>query len=192
MDEPPLKVLIADDEPLAPNGCSCFWRAAGRRMVGTASDCEAACAWRGLEPDVLCSILQREWTVSTSLARSPTPAPPRHVRDCFDSSASCLRVAAVDIYYPTAWPPQTALDRPGSFAAIARGMKAGARVHHLEEFWHPTVGWSHRGTCRRSVSAERDYSGCTRRAQLVSSSVASLEERLDRNVRAAHARRSFA
>ena len=55
MDEPPLRVLIADDEPLAAERLQLLLaRAPGVDLVGTASDGEAAVRLAGgLEPDVM-------------------------------------------------------------------------------------------------------------------------------------------
>src|SRR5687768_12025165 len=55
MDEPPLRVLIADDEPLATERLQLLLaRAPGVDLVGTASDGEAAVRLAtGLEPDVM-------------------------------------------------------------------------------------------------------------------------------------------
>ena len=55
MDEPPLKVLIADDEPLAAERLQLLLaRSDGVDLVGTASDGEAAVRLAdGLQPDVM-------------------------------------------------------------------------------------------------------------------------------------------
>ena len=55
MDEPPLKILIADDEPLATERLQLLLaRSPGVDLVGTASDGEAAVRLaEGLAPDVM-------------------------------------------------------------------------------------------------------------------------------------------
>src|SRR5436189_140010 len=71
MDEPPLRVLIADDEPLAAERLQLLLaRSDGVDLVGTASDGEAAVRLaEGLQPDVmLLDVGARSWLIHHSMA----------------------------------------------------------------------------------------------------------------------------
>ncbi len=193
MDEPPLKILIADDEPLATERLQLLLaRSPNVDLVGTASDGEAAVRLaEGLEPDVLLLDIAMPGMDGIDVARAladrrPTPAV--IFVTAFDQFAvAAFEVAAVDYLMKPIEPArlQMALDRARVHLrhrgeAEAPGPSASA---HLDEFWASDRSGLVRIAARDvdRVSAERDYMRLHvgARSWLIHHSMAALEERLD-------------
>ena len=212
MDEPPLKVLIADDEPLAAERLQLLLgRTPGVDLVGTASDGEAAVRLaEGLGPDVMLLDIAMPGMDGIDVARALAdrrPCPAVVFVTAFDQFAvAAFEVAAVDYLMKPI--------EPGRLAeAIDR-----ARIHlrhreiegdidrpaepssHLEEFWAS----DRTGLVRIAasdvdrISAERDYMRLHvgARSWLIHHSMASLEDQLDPSLfvrlhRSAIVRRDF-
>ena len=102
MDEPPLKVLIADDEPLAAERLQLLLgRTDGVDLVGTASDGEAAVRLaEGLAPDVMLLDIAMPGMDGIDVARALAdrrPCPAVVFVTAFDQFAvAAFEVAAVD------------------------------------------------------------------------------------------------
>jgi two-component system, LytTR family, response regulator AlgR len=194
MDEPPLKVLIADDEPLATERLQLLLaRADGVDLVGTASDGEAAVRLaEGLQPDVMLLDISMPGMDGIDVARALAqrrPSPAVVFVTAFDQFAvAAFEVAAVDYLMKPIEPSRLkiALERARAHlrhrdedqAAPAAGPSA-----FLEEFWASDrtglVRIASRDVDR--VSAERDYMRLHvgARSWLIHHSMAALEERLD-------------
>ena len=196
MDDAPLKILIADDEPLATERLQLLLaRSQGVDLVGTASDGEAAVRLaEGLEPDVLLLDIAMPGMDGIDVARALAarqPAPAVIFVTAFDQFAvAAFEVAAVDYLMKPIEPArlQLALDRArahfrrrdDSAAAVA---PAGEPSIHLEEFWASDRTGLVRIASRDidRISAERDYMRLHvgARSWLIHHSMAALEERLD-------------
>ncbi len=193
MDEPPLKILIADDEPLATERLQLLLaRSPNVDLVGTASDGEAAVRLaEGLEPDVLLLDIAMPGMDGIDVARALAdrrPSPAVIFVTAFDQFAvAAFEVAAVDSRMKPLEPArlETALDR-ARVHLRNRGEEATASAPAsacLEEFWASDRSGLVRIAARDvdRVSAERDYMRLHvgARSWLIHHSMASLEERLD-------------
>ncbi|HVL30193.1 MAG TPA: response regulator, partial [Sphingomicrobium sp.] len=169
MDEPPLRVLIADDEPLAAERLQLLLaRAPGVDLVGTASDGEAAVRLAsGIEPDVMLLDIAMPGLDGIDVARALAerrPSPAVIFVTAFDQFAvAAFEVAAVDYLMKPIEPArlQKALDRArihlrhrGEQEALHAPLSA-----FLEEFWASDRTGLVRIAARDvdRVSAERDY-----------------------------------
>ncbi|HWJ59628.1 MAG TPA: LytTR family DNA-binding domain-containing protein [Sphingomicrobium sp.] len=196
MDDAPLKVLIADDEPLATERLQLLLaRSQGVDLVGTASDGEAAVRLaEGLKPDVLLLDIAMPGMDGIDVARALAnrrPAPAVIFVTAFDQFAvAAFEVAAVDYLMKPIEPArlQVALDRAQVHVrhrdeGETEARAAGAHSAHLEEFWASDRSGLVRIASRDidKISAERDYMRLHvgTRSWLIHHSMAALEERLD-------------
>lgn len=194
MDEPPLKVLIADDEPLAAERLQLLLaRSEGVDLVGTASDGEAAVRLaEGLQPDVMLLDIAMPGMDGIDVARALAnrrPSPAVVFVTAFDQFAvAAFEVEAVDYLMKPVTPErlQRALKRARDY--LHRRDKAPAREpspasRYLEEFWASDLSGLVRIASRDidRVSAERDYMRLHvgRRSWLIHHSMNALEEGLD-------------
>jgi two-component system response regulator AlgR len=193
MDEPPLKVLIADDEPLAAERLQLLLaKSDGVDLVGTASDGEAAVRLaEGLQPDVLLLDIAMPGMDGIDVARALAnrrPSPAVVFVTAFDQFAvAAFEVAAVDYLMKPVDPTrlQRALDRARTYLVSQRSQPREERTpsRWLDEFWASDrtglVRIASRDVDR--VSAERDYMRLHvgARSWLIHHSMAALEERLD-------------
>lgn len=194
MDDPPLKTLVVDDEPLATERLQLLLaRIGGVDLVGTASDGEAACRMaKALAPDLLLLDIAMPGMdgidVARSLAASDGPAPAVVFVTAFDQFAvAAFEVEAVDYLVKPVDPArlERALER--ARAHLERRSsdveQRAAPGRYLDEFWASDLT----GLVRiRSadidrVSAERDYMRLHvgTRSWLIHHSMAALEDGLD-------------
>jgi two-component system response regulator AlgR len=212
MDEAPLRILIADDEPLATERLQLLLaRSTGVDLVGTASDGESAVRLaEALNPDaVLLDIAMPGMDgidVARSLARR-RPSPAVIFITAFDQFAvAAFEVAAVDYLMKPIEPARltVALDRARLHLRNRQQHDAerdSADVSpFLEEFWASDRSGLVRIASRDidRITAERDYMRLHvgARSWLSHHSMAALEERLDPQVfvrlhRSAIVRREF-
>lgn len=210
MDEPPLKTLVVDDEPLATERLQLLLaRIGGVDLVGTASDGEAACRMaEALAPDLLLLDIAMPGMdgidVARALARS-AGRPAVIFVTAFDQFAvSAFEVEAVDYLVKPVEPArlERALERARAYIErrSSETHQPAAQGRYLDEFWASDLT----GLVRiRSididrVSAERDYMRLHvgNRSWLIHHSMAALEEGLDPNLfvrlhRSAIVRRDF-
>ena len=169
MDEPPLRILIADDEPLAAERLQLLLaRASGVDLVGTASDGEAAVRLaEGLNPDVMLLDIAMPGMDGIDVARALAerrPSPAVVFVTAFDQFAvAAFEVAAVDYLMKPIEPArlQKALDR-ARVHLRHRGEEEALRAApsaYLEEFWASDRSGLVRIASRDvdRVTAERDY-----------------------------------
>jgi two-component system response regulator AlgR len=191
-EEGPLKVLIADDEPLATERLQLLLaRAEGAQLVGTASDGESAInLTRALSPDVLLLDIAMPGLDGISVARALTeqnPSPAVVFVTAFDQFAvAAFEVEAVDYLMKPVDPNrlQRALDRAQAYLhQRAAEPTQGKSSQWLEEFWASDLSGLVRIASRDvdRVSAERDYMRLHvgRRSWLIHHSMAALEEGLN-------------
>ena len=195
MDEPPLRILIADDEPLATERLQLLLaRNAGVDLVGTASDGDGAVRLaEALNPDaVLLDIAMPGMDgidVARALARR-RPSPAVIFITAFDQFAvAAFEVAAVDYLMKPIEPARLteALDRARLHLKNRHEQEAArdsADVSpFLDEFWASDRSGLVRIASRDidRISAERDYMRLHvgARSWLIHHSMAALEERLD-------------
>ena len=191
-DDPPLKVLIADDEPLATERLQLLLaRAEGAQLVGTASDGESAInLTKALSPDLLLLDIAMPGLDGIGVARALTehnPSPAVVFVTAFDQFAvAAFEVEAVDYLMKPVDPErlQRALDRTRAYLhQRAAEPLAGKSSQWLEEFWASDMSGLVRIAARDvdRVSAERDYMRLHvgRRSWLIHHSMAALEEGLD-------------
>ena len=195
MDEPLLKTLVVDDEPLATERLQLLLaRLGGVDLVGTASDGESACRMAdALRPDLLLLDIAMPGMDGIDVARElgrSAQRPAVVFVTAFDQFAvSAFEVEAVDYLVKPVDPSrlERALERArdhlknrdGSTQASAPADASG----YLDEFWASDLS----GLVRiRSididrVSAERDYMRLHvgPRSWLIHHSMAALEEGLD-------------
>jgi len=194
-DAPPLKVLIADDEPLASERLNLLLdRVPGVTLAGTASDGEAAVRMaRALDPDLVLLDIAMPGLDGIEVARELSRldrSPAVVFVTAFDQFAvAAFEVAAVDYLMKPVDPARLdraidraraylaqRTDRPGSGAAAQPGA-------HLEEFWASDLSGLVRIAARDidRVSAERDYMRLhvAKRSWLIHHSMSALEEGLD-------------
>ena len=195
MDEPPLKVLIADDEPLAAERLQLLLaRNDGIDLVGTASDGDAAVRMAtALSPDLMLLDIAMPGLdgieVARELARS-RPSPVVIFVTAFDQFAvAAFDVAAVDYLMKPIVPARLAeaIERARTHIRHrdleGEDQQLAGEGAFLQEFWAS----DRTGLVRIAasdvdrVSAERDYMRLHvgARSWLIHHSMASLEEQLD-------------
>jgi two-component system response regulator AlgR len=188
-----LRVLIADDEPLAAERLQVLLaRAKGATLVGTASDGESAISMaEALSPDLLLLDIAMPGLDGIDVARSlarQTPSPAVVFVTAFDQFAvAAFEVAAVDYLMKPVEPQrlQIALDRARDYIEHHRAPSetAGQPSEWIEEFWASDLSGLVRIAAKDidRVSAERDYMRLHvgRRSWLIHHSMTALEEGLD-------------
>jgi len=188
----PLRVLIADDEPLATERLQLLLaRSEGAALVGTASDGESAVSLsQALKPDLLLLDIAMPGLDGIGVARAlaaQTPSPAVIFVTAFDQFAvAAFEVEAVDYLMKPVDPRrlQRSLDRARTYLQT-RGQAEAAREQSrwLEEFWASDLTGLVRIAARDvdRVSAERDYMRLHvgRRSWLIHHSMTALEEGLD-------------
>jgi two-component system response regulator AlgR len=188
-----LKVLIADDEPLAAERLQLLLaRASGARLVGTAADGESAVTLsQELSPDLLLLDIAMPGLDGIEVARTlagQKPPPAVVFVTAFDHFAvAAFEVAAVDYLMKPVDPPrlQRALDRARDYVEHRRDGDGAtpAPSKWIDEFWASDLTGLVRIAARdvTRVSAERDYMRLHvgRRSWLVHHSMTALEEGLD-------------
>src|SRR3954447_17676869 len=163
-----LRVVIADDEPLAAERLQLLLaRAEGAQLVGTASDGESAInLTRALSPDVLLLDIAMPGLEGIGVARALTeqdPSPAVVFVTAFDQFAvAAFEVEAVDYLMKPVDPSrlQRALERARTYLQQRTGQSApGRKSQWLEEFWASDLSGLVRIAARDvdRVSAERDY-----------------------------------
>src|SRR5687767_9376357 len=209
-DTEPLRVLIADDEPLAAERLQLLLaKASGAQLVGTASDGDSAInLTEALSPDVLLLDIAMPGLDGIGVARAiaaQSPSPAVVFVTAFDQFAvAAFEVEAVDYLMKPVEPRrlQRALDRARAY--LSQRDETGGPVkpssRWLEEFWASDLTGLVRIAARDvdRVSAERDYMRLHvgRRSWLIHHSMSALEEGLDPNLfvrlhRSAIVRRDF-
>ena len=188
----PLRVLVADDEPLAVERLQLLLaRAEGAQLVGTASDGDSATSLaEALHPDVLLLDIAMPGLDGIGVARAlagQSPSPAVVFVTAFDQFAvAAFEVEAVDYLMKPVDPArlQRALDRARTYLEHRETEPApGKASQWLEEFWASDLSGLVRIAARDvdRVSAERDYMRLHvgRRSWLIHHSMAALEEGLD-------------
>ncbi|MFL6733857.1 MAG: LytR/AlgR family response regulator transcription factor [Sphingomicrobium sp.] len=205
-----LRVLIADDEPLAAERLQLLLaRSEGAALVGTASDGESAVSLsRALQPDLLLLDIAMPGLDGIGVARAlaaQDPSPAVVFVTAFDQFAvAAFEVEAVDYLMKPVEPLrlQRSLDRARAYlqAREQSGGQAKPRSRWLEEFWASDLTGLVRIASRDvdRVSAERDYMRLHvgRRSWLIHHSMTALEDGLDPSLfvrlhRSAIVRRDF-
>src|ERR687892_1847441 len=169
VENQPLRVLIADDEPLAAERLQLLLaRAEGAQLVGTASDGDSAInLTEALHPDLLLLDIAMPGLDGIGVARAlaaQTPTPAVVFVTAFDQFAvAAFEVAAVDYLMKPVDPDrlQRALDRAREYVELHRAPPGEVTTpsEWIEEFWASDLS----GLVRISskdidrVSAERDY-----------------------------------
>jgi len=190
----PLRVLIADDEPLAAERLQLLLaRTSGATLVGTASDGESAISMaEALSPDLLLLDIAMPGLDGIDVARSlasQSPTPAVVFVTAFDQFAvAAFEVAAVDYLMKPVDPArlQRALDRAHEYVEHHRQVpqpQVAEPSEWIEEFWASDLSGLVRIASRDidRVSAERDYMRLHvgRRSWLIHHSMTALEEGLD-------------
>jgi two-component system response regulator AlgR len=188
----PLRVLIADDEPLAAERLQLLLaRAEGAQLVGTASDGDSATSLsEALHPDVLLLDIAMPGLDGIGVAKAlagQSPSPAVVFVTAFDQFAvAAFEVEAVDYLMKPVDPVrlQRALDRARAYLQHRDTQPAPGKVSQwLEEFWASDLSGLVRIASRDvdRVSAERDYMRLHvgRRSWLIHHSMAALEEGLN-------------
>lgn len=194
-DEKRLKVLIADDEPLAAERLQMLLaRQNGIDLVGTAHDGEAAVRMaEAMKPDVVLLDIAMPGLDGIEVARAlsrQSPSPSVIFVTAFDQFAvAAFDVEAVDYLMKPVEPIRLtrALDRARELSerpeADAPSAKPEAVSPWLEEFWASDLSGLVRIAARDidRVSAERDYMRLHvgARSWLIHHSMAALEEGLN-------------
>ena len=193
-DSTELKVLIADDEPLAAERLQLLLAKCDHvSLVGTASDGESAVSMaEALNPDCLLLDIAMPGLDGIEVARSlagPEVSPAVVFVTAFDQFAvAAFEVAAVDYLMKPVDPArlQRALNRARTFIRHRRDSPPKAprkRSQWIDEFWASDLTGLVRIAARdvEKVSAERDYMRLHvgRRSWLIHHSMAALEEGLD-------------
>lgn len=193
MDEPHLKTLVVDDEPLATERLQLLLaRIGGVDLVGTASDGESACRMaEALQPDLLLLDIAMPGMDGIDVARELGKAASRPAVvfvTAFDQFAvSAFEVEAVDYLVKPVDPKrlERALDRAREHLnRRSEGTPAdGSAAGHLDEFWASDLTGlvRIRAVDIDRISAERDYMRLHvgPRSWLIHHSMAALEEGLD-------------
>jgi two-component system response regulator AlgR len=193
MTEAPLRVLIADDEPLASERLQLLLaRCEGVTLVGSASDGEGTVEMAdALNPDLLLLDIARPGLDGIEVARALAerqPGPAVIFVTAFDHFAvAAFEVAAVDYLMKPVDQPrlQRALERARAYLERRDTSVGEARQpsQYLDEFWASDLTGLVRIAARDidRVSAERDYMRLHvgRRSWLIHHSMAALEEGLD-------------
>jgi two-component system, LytTR family, response regulator AlgR len=188
-----LRVLVADDEPLAVERLQLLLaRADGAQLVGTASDGDSAInLCEALSPDVLLLDIAMPGLDGIEVARAladQVPSPAVVFVTAFDQFAvAAFEVEAVDYLMKPVEPArlERSLKRGRDYLE-RRESKPPGRTElspHLQEFWASDLTGLVRIAARDidRVSAERDYMRLHvgRRSWLIHHSMAALEEGLD-------------
>ena len=194
MDEPHLKVLVVDDEPLATERLQLLLaRNGGVDLVGTASDGEGAVRMaEALSPDLLLLDVAMPGMDGIDVARALAerrPCPAVIFVTAFDQFAvAAFEVQAIDYLMKPVDPVrlERALARTRSYLKQRQEQPETAlpsRSTHLEEFWASDLTGLVRIATRDidRVSAERDYMRLHvgTRSWLIHHSMSALEEGLD-------------
>ena len=189
-----LKVLIADDEPLAAERLQLLLaRCDGIDLVGSASDGDSAVRMtEALKPDLVLLDIAMPGLDGIEVARalaSQAPSPAVVFVTAFDQFAvAAFEVAAVDYLMKPVDPArlQRALERARDYIRVRRESPAaapGKTSEWLDEFWASDLTGLVRIASRDidRVSAERDYMRLHvgRRSWLIHHSMAALEEGLN-------------
>jgi len=194
MDERPLRLLIADDEPLAAERLQLLLAQSPQvDLVGTASDGESAVRMaEALTPDLLLLDIEMPGlngiNVARALASKREPAAIVFITAFDQFAVAAFEVEAVDYLMKPVTPErlQRALKRARDY--IRRRDKGPAREpvpdsQYLEEFWASDLSGLVRIASRDidRVSAERDYMRLHvgRRSWLIHHSMNALEEGLN-------------
>ena len=188
----PLRVLIADDEPLAAERLQLLLaRAEGAQLVGTSSDGDSAInLTEALTPDVLLLDIAMPGLDGIGVARAlaaQRPSPAVVFVTAFDQFAvAAFEVEAVDYLMKPVDPArlQRALDRARAYLQQRAAQPVAAKSSNwLEEFWASDLSGLVRIAAKDvdRVSAERDYMRLHvgRRSWLIHHSMAALEDGLD-------------
>ena len=192
VEEKPLRVLIADDEPLAAERLQLLLlRSDGAQLVGTASDGDSAInLTEALHPDVLLLDIAMPGLDGIGVARAlaaQDPSPAVVFVTAFDHFAvAAFEVEAVDYLMKPVDPQrlQRALDRARAYLRARTGQpQPGKTSQWLDEFWASDLSGLVRIASQDvdRVSAERDYMRLHvgRRSWLIHHSMAALEEGLN-------------
>jgi two-component system response regulator AlgR len=190
-DDPPLRLLVVDDEPLAVERLQLLLaRLGGVHLVGTASDGDSALRMAdGVAPDaVLLDIAMPGMDgidVARALGRLPKPPLVIFVT-AFDTFAvAAFDVEAVDYLMKPVTPDRLAraVERARERLDKRASEPAPAPTNHLEEFWVSEPNGLVRLAARDidRISAERDYMRlhCGKRSWLINHTIGKLEEELD-------------
>jgi two-component system response regulator AlgR len=194
MDDRPLRLLIADDEPLAAERLQLLLAQSSHvDLVGTASDGESAVRMaEALTPDLLLLDIEMPGLdgidVARALASKQQSAAIIFITAFDQFAVAAFEVEAVDYLMKPVTPErlQRALKRARDY--IHRRDKAPVREpapasQHLEEFWASDLSGLVRIASRDidRVSAERDYMRLHvgRRSWLIHHSMNALEEGLN-------------
>ena len=192
LEEKPLRVLIADDEPLAAERLQLLLaRCDGAQLVGTASDGDSAInLTEALHPDLLLLDIAMPGVDGIGVARAlaaQSPSPAVVFVTAFDQFAvAAFEVEAVDYLMKPVEPArlQRALDRAQTYLRQRTEQpQPGKSSQWLEEFWASDLSGLVRIAAQDvdRVSAERDYMRLHvgRRSWLIHHSMAALEEGLN-------------
>lgn len=193
MAEGSLRVLIADDEPLATERLQLLLaRSTGATLVGTASDGESAVSLsEALNPDLLLLDIAMPGLDGIGVARAlatQDPSPAVVFVTAFDQFAvAAFEVEAVDYLMKPVDPArlQRAIERASAYLdqRVQSPASARPRTRWLEEFWASDLTGLVRIAARDvdRVSAERDYMRLHvgRRSWLIHHSMTALEDGLD-------------
>lgn len=193
MDEPPLKILIADDEPLAAERLQLMMaQCTGIDLVGTASDGDGAVRMaEALVPDVLLLDIEMPGLDGIDVARALAarqPSPAVVFITAFDQFAvAAFEVEAVDYLMKPVTPERLkrSLERARTYLRRRQQepQRRGQARPQLEEFWASDLSGLVRIAARDvdRVSAERDYMRLHvgLRSWLIHHSMNALEEGLD-------------
>ncbi len=195
MTEPALRILVADDEPLATERLSLLLaRIDGVDLVGIAQDGEEAVRQAdALRPDVVLLDIAMPGLDGIEVARALSRldrSPAVVFVTAFDQFAvAAFEVAAVDFLMKPADATRLvrAIDRARAFLAQRDTSGAQRRIgeesRFLEEFWASDLSGLVRIAVRDidRVSAERDYMRLhvAKRSWLIHHSMSALEEGLD-------------
>jgi two-component system, LytTR family, response regulator AlgR len=187
-----LRVLIADDEPLAAERLQLLLaRADGAQLVGTASDGDSAIKLtEALHPDLLLLDIAMPGVDGIGVARAlatQNPSPAVVFVTAFDHFAvAAFEIEAVDYLMKPVEPGrlQRALDRARAYLRSRSSQpQPGKTSRWLEEFWASDLSGLVRIAAQDvdRVSAERDYMRLHvgRRSWLIHHSMAALEEGLN-------------
>ena len=193
MADTPLRVLIADDEPLAAERLQLLLaKCDGIDLVGTATDGDSTVRMAdALAPDLLLLDIAMPGQDGIGVARAlgeRRPSPAVIFITAFDQFAvAAFEVEAVDYLMKPVEPArlQRALARGRDYLERreTRPAERPTLSPHLQEFWASDLTGLVRIAARDidRVSAERDYMGLhvARRSWLIHHSMAALEEGLD-------------
>ena len=193
MGDEPLRVLIADDEPLAAERLQLLLaKCDGIDLVGTATDGDSTVRMaEALAPDLLLLDIAMPGQDGIGVARALAerrPSPAVIFITAFDQFAvAAFEVEAVDYLMKPVEPGrlQRALERGRDYLERreTRPTERQPLSPHLQEFWASDLTGLVRIAARDidRVSAERDYMRLhvARRSWLIHHSMAALEEGLD-------------